>query len=221
VTVFLLLKFAQSRLRLEPGLRRKIHAALRKAIGLSMLLGLIAVTFLVSPAHAVPSDQVQDDKLAITISSNFKQVKMGDVVKFTTAITNEGLHASSPLILALNVINLNEKGETVDLDEWSPQRTQYIDPLAADESLQVDWIVTSVMHGDYLVYITLVPQPTTGENTTSPVDSSSLYLMVTPTARLSPGGVLPFALGVPGLLLAITFVVYRRRRQQIDAGDPL
>jgi len=221
VTIFLLLKFAQSRLRLEPGLRRKIRAALRKAIGLSMLLGLIAVTFLVSPAYAVPSDQVQDDKLAITINSKFKQVKMGDVVKFTTAITNQGLHASSPLILALNVINLNEKGEGVDLEEWSPQRTQYIKPLAPDESLQLDWIVTSVMHGDYLVYIALIPQPTTGENTTFPVASSSLYLMVTPTARLSPSGVLPFALGVPGLLLAITLVVYRRRRQQIDVGDPL
>ncbi|HEU4744784.1 MAG TPA: hypothetical protein VFS61_06075, partial [Anaerolineales bacterium] len=120
-----------------------------------------------------------------------------------------------------NVINLNTKGEAVDLDEWSPQRTQYIGSLAPDESLKLDWVVTSVMHGDYLVYVVLIPQPTSGETTTFPVASSSLNLMVTPTARLSPGGVLPFALGVPGLLLAITFVVYRRRRQQIDLGDSL
>jgi ABC-2 type transport system permease protein len=221
VTVFLLLKFAQSKLRLEPGLRRKIRAALRKAIGLSMLLGLIAVSFSVLPAHAVQPDQLGDDKLEISINSKFKQVKMGEVVKFNTAITNRGVQASSPLILALNVINLNTKGEAVDLDEWSPQRTQYIGSLAPDESLKLDWVVTSVMHGDYLVYVVLIPQPTSGETTTFPVASSSLNLMVTPTARLSPGGVLPFALGVPGLLLAITFVVYRRRRQQIDMGDSL
>ena len=221
VTVFLLLKFAQSRLRLEPGLRRKIRAALRKAIGMSMLLSLIAVSFPVLTAHAVQPGQVQVDQLDITISSKFKQVKMGEVVKFSTAITNRGLQTSSPLIVALNVINLNEKGESVDLDEWAAQRTQYIDSLAPDESLKLDWVVTSVLHGDYLVYVVLIPQPTSGEATTFPVASSSLYLTVTPTARLSPGGVLPFAIGVPGFLLAITFVVYRRRRQQIDMGDPL
>ncbi len=48
VTVGLLLKFAGSRLRLEPGLRRKIRAALRKAIGLSSTFVLIVVSLSVS-----------------------------------------------------------------------------------------------------------------------------------------------------------------------------
>ena len=221
MTVVLLLKFAGSRLRLEPGLRRKIRAAVRKVIGMSALLVLIAVSLSVSPASAIQPDQAPGDELELTIDSKFKQVKMGEVVKFNTGITNRGVQTSSPMIVALNVVNLQEQGEVVDLEEWSPQRTQYIKALAPDESINLDWIVTSGLHGEYIVYIVLIPQPTTPESTTSPVASSSLYLTVTQTARLNPGGVLPFALGVPFILLAIRFVVYRRRRQQIDMGDPL
>ena len=221
LTVFLLLKFAGSRLRLEPGLRRKIRAALRKVVGLVALIGLCAISLSVSTAHAGQPDQAQSNDLEISINTKFKQVKMGDVVKFNTDIINRGVQTSSPLIVALNVVNLQERGEIVDLEEWSPQRTQYIQALAPDESIDLDWIVTTGFHGEYIVYIVLIPEPGNAEDTTFPVASSSLYLTVTPSARLSPGGVLPFALGVPVFLLAITFAVYRRRRQQIDMGDPL
>ena len=221
MSVVLLLRFAGSRLRLEPGLRRKIRAAVRKVIGLSALLGLFAVSLSVSPAHAVQPEQAQGNELEISIDTKFKQVKMGEVVKFNTDIINRGVQTSSPFIVALNVVNLQERGEVVDLEEWSPERTQYIEALAPDESINLDWIVTTGLHGEYIVYIVLIPQPGSAEDTTSPAASSSLYLTVTPSARLNPAGVLPFALGVPVILLAITFVVYRRRSQQIDMGDPL
>ncbi|HEX6034627.1 MAG TPA: hypothetical protein VFY83_09350, partial [Anaerolineales bacterium] len=76
------------------------------------------------------------------------------------------------------------------------------------------------LHGNYMVYVVLIPQPASAEVTTSPVASSSLYLSVEPTARLQPSAILPFAFGVPLILLVITFAVYRRRRQQIDMGHP-
>jgi hypothetical protein len=146
---------------------------------------------------------------------------MGDVVKFNTVVTNNGLKTSPPLIAAMNVINLQKNGEGVDLEEWAPERTKFVAALKPDESFKLDWILTTGLQGDYLVYIVLIPQPESAEVTTHPVASSSLYLTVESTVRLHPRAVLPFALGVPVLLLAITFVVYRRRRQQIDVGDPL
>jgi hypothetical protein len=121
----------------------------------------------------------------------------------------------------VNIVNLQETGRAVDLEEWSPTRTQYIDPLAPDESINLDWILTTGLNGDYIVYVVLIPQPTSAEVTTYPVASSSLHLTVEPSPRLKPERVLPFAIGVPVILLALTFVVYRRRRQQIDVGDPL
>ncbi len=90
-------------------------------------------------------------------------------MEFNTAITNQGVQTSAPLIVALNVVNLEETGEVVDLEEWSPQRTQYIDSLAPDESINLDWIVTTGLHGEYIVYIVLIPQPASAEVTTFPL----------------------------------------------------
>ena len=221
LTVGLLLRFASSRLRLEPGLRRKIRGVLRKVIGLFSTLVLMVILLSVPPVHAFQASQTQEKDIAISIDSKFKQVRMGDVVGFSTIVTNNGEQASAPLIAALNVINLDAAGEAVDVEEWSPERTQHIDALGPGGSVDLDWRITPGLHGEYLAYIVLIPQPASVEVTTFPVASSSLSLTVTPSARLRPEGVLPFALGVPIFMLAITFVVYRRRRQQLDMGESL
>ena len=221
LTLGLLLKFAGSRLRLEPGLRRKLRSVVRKVIGLASVFVLASVCSYASPVHALPVSQAEEPQLAISIDSKLKQVKMGEAVEFNTLVTNIGLHSSSPLIASLNVVNLDETGNQVDLEEWSPKRTYYIGSLAPDEAISLDWLITTRLDGNYMVYIILIPQPESAETTTSPVANSSLYLTVAPAARLNPRAILPFALGVPVFLLAITFVVYRRRRQQVDVGDSL
>lgn len=221
LTIGLLLRLAGSRLRLEPGLRRKIRRMVTKAIGLSTLLVLVVVALSVSPVHAHTPGQTQDSELNISIDSQFKLVKMGDVVELHTVVSNNGLQTSPPVVVALNVVNLDETAEGIDLEEWSPQRAQYIQSLAPDESIDLSWLITTGLQGDYMVYVVLIPQPASAELTTNLVASSSLHLTVTHSDRLNPRGVLPFALGVPFVLLAITFVVYRRRRQQIDVGDSL
>jgi ABC-2 type transport system permease protein len=221
VTVGLLLRFAGSRLRLEPGLRRKIRRALTKAVGLSVLVVVLLVSLSVSPVNAIHNSQAQEHDIAIAVDSKFKLVEMGDVVQFNTVVSNNGLQPAPPLIVAMNVVNLDATSESVDVEEWSPDRTKYIDSLVPDESISLDWIVTTRLPGNYMVYIVLIPQPASADVTTSPVASSSLYLTVEHYVTLRPRTVIPFAVGVPAFLLAITFVVYRRRRQQIDVGDPL
>jgi ABC-2 type transport system permease protein len=221
MTLILLLKYASSSLRLETGLRRRLWAKLRQVMGLFMIVGLIGISLSVSPSYAFQTGTEPGEELELSIDSKLKQVKTGQVVKFNTAITNRGLQTSTPLIVALNVVNLKKGSAAVDLEEWSSVRTQYIGSLAPDETIDLGWTITAGLHGDYIVYVVLIPQPPSTEVTTFPVASSSLQLTVTPTARLQPDAVLPFALGVPVFLLAITFVVYRRRRQQIDVGDPL
>jgi hypothetical protein len=220
MTLGLLLRYAGS-LRMETGLRRRVWARLSRTIGLSMVIGLFLVFLPMSSANATPANQAQMEDLHITIDGKFKLAKTGEIVKFNTVVANNGLQPSEPLIVTLNVVNLKDTGRSLDVEEWSPKRTQYIDSLAPDEEINLDWILTTGLHGDYMVYIVLIPQPASPEVTTYPVASSSLHLTVRPSARLNPRSVLPFALGVPVFLLAITLVVYRRRRQQIDTSDPL
>ena len=221
LTTGLLLRWAGSRLRLEPGLGRKIRGVLMKAIGLSTLFISVVGAVCVSPVHAHPLGQTEGSGLNISIDSQFKLVKMGDMVEVHTVVSNNGLQVSPSLVAALNVVNLEETAEGIDLEEWSPQRAQYISPLSPDESIDLSWDLTTGLQGEYMVYIVLISQPASAELTTRPIASSSLHLTVTPSNGLNPQRVLPFALGVPLLLLAITFAVYRRRRQQIDMGDPL
>ncbi|RPJ18762.1 MAG: hypothetical protein EHM33_31440 [Chloroflexi bacterium] len=169
---------------------------------------------LASPVFAFQEEQV----LTITVDLESKHVKTGDSVEFNTTVTNTSSETSPPLIVAMNVINLDATGDVVDPEDWSPQRTQYIDSLGPGKSANQSWIINTILEGDFMVYMVLIPEPESAEATSHPATSSGIHLTVDPFTRLNPGGVLPFAIGGPILLLAITYFVYRRRRQQIDMG---
>jgi ABC-2 type transport system permease protein len=220
-TVGLLLNLARSKLRLEPALRRKMRALLRRFVGMMVIVVLLLFAFSTGYAHTAHASRVQHAGLNISIDSQFKQVKMGDIVEFHTTVSNNGLQISPPIIAALNIVNLEVPGENPDLDEWTPQRTQHIASLEPDESINLNWQISTGLPSDYIVYVVLIPQPASAEVNTYPVGGTSMYLTVAPVAGLNPDHVLPLAIGVPAFLLAITFLVYRRRRQQIDVGYSL
>jgi hypothetical protein len=120
----------------------------------------------------------------------------------------------------MNIINLDAAGDIVDPEDWSPQRTQYIETLTPGQSTTLSWRVNAILDGDYLVYMVVIPEPA-GQNATSlPIASAAIHLTVTPFTRLNPGGVLPYALGGPVLLLLGMSLLQRYRRKQIDTGAP-
>jgi hypothetical protein len=121
----------------------------------------------------------------------------------------------------MNVINLDAQGEVVDPEDWSPERTQYIQSLRPGQSAELHWIINTILDGEYLVYMVLIPAPGSTESTSHPIATSAIHLTVTPFTRLNPGGVLPYAIGAPLLLLGIIYFVYRGRRQQVDLGGSL
>jgi hypothetical protein len=135
-----------------------------------------------------------------------------------TVISNSGTEPTQPVIVAMNIINLNAKGDVVDPEDWSPQRTQYVAPLPPGESTTLAWRVNAILDGDFMVYMVAIPSPGSPEATSQPVASSGIHLTVTPYTKLNPGGVLPYAIGGPLILGLVISVVYRRRRRQIDLG---
>jgi hypothetical protein len=201
-------------LRLEPGRRSKLWARIGRAFGATMLIGMMVVSLLL----ASPVLAQEESPLTITVDTDARHVKTGDSVEFSTTITNNAGEASPPLIVAMNVINLDATGDVVDPEDWSPQRTQYIDGIGPGDSATQKWIINTILEGDFMVYMVLIPEPESAETTSHPVTSGGIHLTVDPFTRLNPGGVLPFAIGGPILLLVITYFVYRRRRQQIDMG---
>ncbi len=216
VVLSILFFYAAPSLRLENGAGSKVWKRVSHIIG----LGVIAALVIFSNASTALAWQGVDGEqtIQVSIDLDYTKVKASDSIFFKTTITNAGTENSAPLIVAMNIINIDALGEVVDPEDWSPQRTQYIATLAPGESAILEWRVNAILDGDYMVYMVVVPQPT-GENATSqPIASSGIHLVVTPFTKLNPSGVLPFAVGVPILLLAIMYFVYRRRQQAVDMG---
>jgi ABC-type transport system involved in multi-copper enzyme maturation permease subunit len=223
LSMALLFWFASPGLRLEGGRAlRFVSAQARAAAAL-----LVAALLVFGAAPAMAQDQprgqaatalVAAPALDVGIDLGATTVRAGTPVLYKTTLTNTGAAATSTLIVAMNIINLNAKGEIVDPEDWSPQRTQYTDPIAPGQSVTHDWRVNAILDGDYMVYMVVVPPPHDAGTTSHPVSSPAIHLTVTPYTRLNPGGVMPFAIGGPVLLILVIFLVYRHRRKQIDFG---
>lgn len=220
----LLFWYAGPGLRLEAGRAirfrwARAHAVLVWLVASLLALGAAPAVALCQEASPTVPSVAAPPPLQVSIDLHATTVRAGTPVLYNTVVTNAGAEASTPLIVAMNIINLNAKGEVVDPEDWSPQRTQYTEPIAPGQSIKLSWRVNAILDGDYMVYMVVVPPPVGPQVTSHPVTSPGIHLSVTPFTRLNPGGVLPYAVGGPIVLGLIIFVVYRRRHREIDAGS--
>ncbi len=213
----LLFLWAAPGLRLEGGKAGKFWTKMGRLIGVSALAGMMLV-WSAAPVAAQESSVLHQD-LQITIDMEHQTVKAGDHIIYNTTVTNNGTETSAPLCLAMNIINLDAAGDIVDPEDWSPQRTQYVDGLAAGQSATHSWRVNAILDGDYLIYMVVIPEPPGQDATSLPVASSGIHLIVTPFTKLNPGGVLPYAIGGPVVLILGIVLLYRMRRRKIDMGE--
>ena len=102
-----------------------------------------------------------------------------------------GCAATAPLNVAMNIVKTG-KGEPVDPEDWSPERTQQVDKLAPGESSEQTWTVEAILEGDYLVYMTVLPQPSGPNATSQPVSSPAIHLTVKSFAKTNPGACSPW-----------------------------
>ena len=205
------------RLMVEEGRVIRLWSKMRRMIGLAVIAAFM-LSLNTTPAMALPQAQSEGADLQISISLDFKQVKTGDTILFDTTVTNTGAQASPPVIVAMNIINLSKTGDVVDPEDWAPQRTQYIDSLAANQSATLSWEVNAVLDGNFMVYVVAIPQPQSAETSSQVVASPGMHLSVMKFASLNPSGVIPYVIGVPIVLVAAIFLLFRLRRRQIDTG---
>lgn len=190
-----------------------------------LLATLVLVCLSAGPAMAIGRNQVgvEPGELQIALEEDFVQVKTGDELQFQTLVENNGQEDSPPVILALNIIKLSSEGDVVDPEDWSPERTQYVDFVPAGDALRHSWTIEAILKGDYMVYLVAIPEPAGEGSTSLPVASSGLHLTVGAFQRLNPGGVLPVVIAVPlGVTLSLLLLVrLRLRRLARDAPEEL
>ena len=129
VILGLLFLVAAPGLRLEAGRSFKLRP-LSRGIGL-FVVAFLMVSFITSPVQSFQgrTQTNSEQPLQISIDKEYEMVKTGDKVEFKTVVTNHESNNSAPLIVAMNIINLDKTGDVVDPEDWSPQRTQYLESL--------------------------------------------------------------------------------------------
>lgn len=187
----------------------------KRASVVAVILAAVCLSFLgVPPAKAqadAPTSPIQ-----ISIDQTYREVKTGDSTEFNTVVRNNGSEESTSMVVAMNIVNLG-KGDPVDPEDWSPERTQEVEPLAPGESAELSWTINAILEGDFLAYMTVIPEPDGEGETSQPVSSPGIRLVVEMYSPLNPGGILPVALGVPiGLSLLFGLQKYLRRGRNMQ-----
>jgi hypothetical protein len=186
-------------------------------LGLAAIAAALFVVLLIatvsSGAPAFGQENALASDLRVSVSKSEVSTLTGDTFTLTSEVTNSGSKATPPLIANLDFVALDQ-GTYIDPEDWSPQRTLVVDPIAAGSSATQSWTIKPVLAGNVAAYVVILPSSPTLATSGPLVSSPAIYLHVEEHRALNPGGVLPVVLAVPGVL-AFAFAglrVARRRR---------
>jgi ABC-2 family transporter protein len=205
----ILIMFAAPKLGIDGGFPRLNLRRAATGIALVVALATLALQGGV-PLHAAGA-AATEQPLSILIDLDHAVTNTGDSIEFNTIVTNNGSVKSQDLNVSMNIIRIGS-GDPVDPEDWSPERSVAVDALEPGASARQSWVVDTIMAGDYMVYITVVPVPADQNSTTQTVSSQGLHVTVNSVLRTNPGGVLPYAIGIPALLTMLAYWIRRRRQ---------
>lgn len=140
----------------------------------------------------------------------------GDWVEFSTVLQNDGTTATPALVAHLNIAAL-DKGRYVDPEDWSPERTRYVAPIAPGDSTRLAWRVHALIEGSYAAFVTVV----SADRSFAPVAGSLLVIQAEPDRILPLGEVIPTASLVPVFPLALFLFSIVHRRRHSAATRPI
>jgi len=158
-----------------------------KQILLATLLTLAAM----GAAQAAP--------LEITLTAdpaNPAQPVMGDKMRFHSVITNTGTDPIEGLVGWISLVEVDAGHEQpMDLEDWSAHKAITGTRLGPGATLQTEWPMRLIQHGDYRVVISV-----TDRNQNRVHTSPMLQFHVTQKPVVESSRILPVALGVPLLI---------------------
>jgi hypothetical protein len=168
-------------------------------------------------AAAMHPTAAEPGPVSVQLDKTQAGIGLGQNLKFTSTVRNPGEQEVSGAIAHLNVLAV-DPGVYVDPEDWSGERTQYLDPLGGGESDPLEWEMQGVNSGRFIVYVVV----TFAQAANHVVTSKTLRLDVAPERTLEASGLLPIAAGVPGaIVLLMGLVMVRRgRRRPVQAQKP-
>lgn len=160
------------------------------------------------PPSAVAPAAADSAAASVELDPATVSTGIGQRFSFTSTVRNASDQPMSGLVAHLNVLGL-DPDVYVDPEDWSSQRTIYLDPLPAHAVTRLGWTVQAVNSGRLVIYVTVSAQ----QGTDAVAASNTLRLAVAEQRTLDAGGILPLAVAVPTtILLLAVFAAGRRRR---------
>jgi len=150
----------------------------------------------------------QVESVVVTVAPDRIATKLGGKFTFTSTITNNGATDAAGLIAHLNVLSLRD-GTYVDPEDWSANRTRYLDPIQPGQSLTITWRMQAVNDGDFGIYVAVLPE---SGAPVPPATGPTIHLDVAERKTLNAGGIVPLVLGIPAALGLLALGVRIRRR---------
>ena len=181
------------------------------------IVTLVAAVALIglAPGVAQASYPTAADASPVVVELDKTQagIGLGQTLKFTSTVRAAGEAEVVGAIAHLNVLAV-DPGVYVDPEDWSGERTQYLDPLGAGEDETLEWEMQAVNSGRFVVYVAITSAGAGGEV----IASKSLRLDVAAERTLDASGLLPIAGGVPGAiaLLGVLVMIRRRRHRPVS-----
>jgi hypothetical protein len=145
---------------------------------------------------------------------------LGDRFTVRSTIVNTGSAPTGPLLAHLDLVSLHDD-VYVDAEDWSPDRSVPVGPLAPGAGTTLDWTVRTVDAGEFAVYVVVLPAGPAPGGAAALSLSPALRLGVASRQPLDPGGSAVVVVAVPALVGVLTLGArLRRRRRDGGRGDP-
>ncbi len=135
----------------------------------------------------------------------------GDYVTVSGQIINNTKQPISDVTTYLSLVDTQNK-LPVDLEDWSAQKGLYIGTIESGQTLPLSWKIHFVKAGTYTLAV--IADIASNDR---PIVSTLTQFSVITKKNLNPGQVLPVALGMPILLLAVMAAIQYRRNTKIEA----
>jgi hypothetical protein len=172
-----------------------------------VLAGFLLCAAVLTPESAVATGAAD---ISVELDRTELSTSIGQRFGFTSTIRNNSDEPMEGVVAHLNVLGL-DPDIYVDPEDWSSDRTQFLDPLPAHESARLTWEVQAVSPGDLAIYVTVTRQ----EGVDDVTASKALRVSVAQARKLNAAAAAPLVIGMPaGVLVLLVLATLRRRRRR-------